>query len=77
MVERLEFPYKTWIMKNDYLMFIGSYIRYRELEQMQTIANTSECLSRTVVSSKLLPNGLRPTGCILKIFFSWCLVYIT
>ena len=25
-------------------------IRYRELEQMQTIANTSECLSRTVVS---------------------------
>ena len=26
MVERLEFPYKTWIMKNDYLMFIGSYI---------------------------------------------------
>ena len=25
-------------------------IRYRELEQMQTIADTSECLSRTVVS---------------------------
>ena len=30
-------------------------IRYRELEQMQTIANTSECLSRTVVSLPRLP----------------------